>query len=203
MDGITAEVIKLGGAVSMAWFKLLFDEIWREEVLPDDWKNQLLIPLDKKGSRSICDNYRGIALLSTPSKVFTKAILIRLKPLSELLLRENQCGFHKRWGCADQLFSLYTLMEMAREFQCPLHVCFIDHRKACDNVNHEALWYILQSSYSLPDKLMSVIQAVHAGSTAAVRAYRKVSEGIQVTCGVLQGCVLAPTLFNLYFNAII
>ena len=55
VDGITAEAIKLGGAVSVAWFKSLFDDIWKKEVLPDDWKNQLLIPLHKKGSRSICD----------------------------------------------------------------------------------------------------------------------------------------------------
>ena len=31
----------------------------------------------------------------------------------------------------------------------------------------------------------------------------KVSEGFPVTCGVHQGCILAPTLFNLYFDAII
>ena len=188
MDGITAEVIKLGGIVSVAWFKSLFDDIWKKEVLPDDWKNQLLIPLHKKGSHSICDNYRGIALLSIPSKVFTKAILNHLKPHSELLLRESQCGFRNGRGCVDQLFSLRTLMEKAREFHRPLYVCFISLRKAyIDTVNCEALWSILQSSYGLPDKLVSVIRAVHTGSTAAVRAYRKVSEGFPVTCGVRQG----------------
>ncbi len=79
-DGITAEMIKLSGAESVRWFKSLFDAIWHEEEVPEDWKNQLLIPLHKKGSHTICDNYRGIALLSTPSKVFTKAILNRMKP---------------------------------------------------------------------------------------------------------------------------
>ena len=75
LDGITVEMIKLGGAESVRWFKSLFDAVWQEECVPDDWKNQLLIPLHKKGCRAICDNYRGIALLSTPSKVFTRAIL--------------------------------------------------------------------------------------------------------------------------------
>ena len=28
MDGITAEMIKLGGAESVRWFKSLFDAIW-------------------------------------------------------------------------------------------------------------------------------------------------------------------------------
>ena len=79
-DGITAEMIKLGGVECVRWFKTLFDAIWHEDVVPGDWKNQLLVPLHKKGSRTICDNYRGIALLSTPTKVFMTAILNRLKP---------------------------------------------------------------------------------------------------------------------------
>ena len=31
MNGITAEIIKLGGAESVRWFKSLFDAIWHEE----------------------------------------------------------------------------------------------------------------------------------------------------------------------------
>ena len=31
MDGITAEMIKLGGAESVRWFKSLFEAIWHKE----------------------------------------------------------------------------------------------------------------------------------------------------------------------------
>ena len=94
-------------------------------------------------------------------------------------------------------------MEKARDFYRPLYICFVDLRKAYDTVNREALWSILQSSYRIPAKLLSVIQAVHADSRTPVRAYGKVSEGFDVSCGVHQGCVLAPTLFNLYFDVVI
>ena len=36
MDGITAEMIKLGGAESVRWFKSLFDAIWYEKKVPED-----------------------------------------------------------------------------------------------------------------------------------------------------------------------
>ena len=68
MDRISAEMIKLGGAESVRWFKSLLDAIWHKEEFPEDWKNQLLIPLHKKGSPTNCDNYRGIALLSIPAR---------------------------------------------------------------------------------------------------------------------------------------
>ena len=142
LDAITAEIITLGGVESVRWFKTLFNAIWHEEVVPGDWKSQLLVLLHKV-SRSICDSYQGIALLSIPSKVLTKAILNRLKPRAEVLLHESRCGFRSGRGCADQLFSLRTLMEKAREFHRPLYICFVDLRKAYDTVNYVALWSIL------------------------------------------------------------
>ena len=101
MDGITAEMIKLGGAESVRWFKSLFDAIWHKEEI--SCKNQLLIPLHKKGSCTICDNYCDIALLSTFSKVFTEAIMNLVKPRTKLLLRESQCGYYRTCGV---IFSL-------------------------------------------------------------------------------------------------
>ena len=203
LDGITLEMLTLGGDETVRWLKTIFDTIWETESVPEDWQSQLLVPLHKKGSRTICDNYRGIALLSIPGKVFAKAILNQLKPRAEQLLREGQCGFRRGRGCADQLFSLRMLMEKAREYHRPIYACFIDLRKAYDSVHRDSLWSILQHFYHLPEKLLSIIRALHENSTAAVRTYGKISDKFPVTCGVRQGCVLAPTLFNLYFDVAI
>ena len=56
---------------------------------------QLTIPLHKKGSYQEGDNYRGIALVSVPGKVFCSVIQRRLAKRAKELLRESQCGFHK------------------------------------------------------------------------------------------------------------
>ena len=92
-DGISAELLKLGGAETIRWLISLFNSIWNSESIPSDWLNHLIVPLHKKGSQYECDNYRGIALLSIPSKVFARILLNRIKPRAEVLLRENQCGF--------------------------------------------------------------------------------------------------------------
>ena len=47
------------------------------------------------------------------------------------------------------------------------------------------------------------MRALHEDSTAAVRAYGKLSDKFSVTSGIRQGCVLAPTLFNFYFDVAI
>ena len=89
VDGISAELLKLGGAETIRWLTSLFNSIWSSECIPSDWLNHVIIPLLKKGSRSECGNYRGIALLSIPSKVFDRVLLNRMKPRVDTLLREN------------------------------------------------------------------------------------------------------------------
>lgn len=62
------------------WLTSLFYSIWISESVPSDWLNHLIIPLHKKGSRTECDNYRGIAPLSISSKVFYRVLLNRFRP---------------------------------------------------------------------------------------------------------------------------
>ena len=42
----------------------LFSIIWREEVVPRQWREGLIVNLFKKGDREQPGNYRGITLLS-------------------------------------------------------------------------------------------------------------------------------------------
>ena len=75
LDEISPEMLKLGGYESVKWLKILADFMQKKESILDDWRKQLIIPLHKKDSHEVCNNYWGIALLSIPSKVLCKAIL--------------------------------------------------------------------------------------------------------------------------------
>ncbi|CAF5228955.1 unnamed protein product, partial [Rotaria magnacalcarata] len=63
-DGITVDILKVGGTPVLIWLKELFVEIWENERIPENWSSAILIPLFKnKGDKTSCDNYRGICLL--------------------------------------------------------------------------------------------------------------------------------------------
>ena len=89
--------------------------------------------MHEKGSCDDCDNFRDIAILSLPGKVFCRVLLNRMKENVNRLLRENQCGFQKGQGFADQLFSLHMLMEHAHKFHQLFLYC-VDLKKAYDSV---------------------------------------------------------------------
>ena len=96
------------------------------------------------------------------------------------------------------VLSVRVLMEKAREYHRTLHICFVDLRKAYDS--H---WLVLQHCYHLPPKQLTIIKALHDHTSAAVRSYGEISDPFSVSVGVKQGCVLAPTLFNLFFDVMI
>ena len=50
MDGISLEILSLGGGETIRWLKSKFDIIWETESVSRDWQSQLLEPLHKKGS---------------------------------------------------------------------------------------------------------------------------------------------------------
>lgn len=85
-DMATAELLKLGQETVVQWLPQLAASMWQTESVPDDWVKHLTIPLHKKGVHNHCNDFRGIALLSVPGKVFCRVIQ---KRLTEKSLKEN------------------------------------------------------------------------------------------------------------------
>ena len=48
------------------------------------------------------------------------------------------------------------MIEKAREFCSPLYMCFMDLKKAYDSVDRTGLWEVLQCTYGLPRKLITL-----------------------------------------------
>ena len=80
-------------------------------------------------------------------------------------------------------------------------MCFFDLKKAYDSVPRDALWLLL-TRLGFPSKLVHILRGLHVNMEASVRVDGVLSEPFQVSTGLKQGCVLAPFLFNLYFNKV-
>ncbi|VDM00149.1 unnamed protein product [Schistocephalus solidus] len=93
-DAISPEFYKHGGPRLMAKPTTLFQEMWRQGQVPEDFKDATIVHLYKrKGNRQLCYNPRGISLLNIAGKIFTRILLNRLNEnLEQGLLPEIQCG---------------------------------------------------------------------------------------------------------------
>ncbi|BHF63558.1 hypothetical protein SprV_0200655200 [Sparganum proliferum] len=203
-DAIPAEVYKHGGPQLMDHLTALFQEMWRQGEVPQDFKDATIVHLYKrKGNRQICDNHRGISLLNIAGKTFARILLNRLNNhLEQGLLPESQCGFRRHRGTTDMIFAARQLQEKCQEMRTHLYSTFVDLTKAFDTVNREGLWKIIQK-FGCPERLTEMVRQLHDGMMARVTDNGAVSEAFAVTNGVKQGCVLAPTLFSLMFSAML
>ena len=79
---------------------------------------------------------------------------------------------------------------------------FIDLRKAYDSIPRQALWQFLRK-YNVPSTMVSLLRSLHEGMKAEVTMDGQVAPEFEVCNGLMHGCVIAPALFNLYFNLVI
>ena len=128
-------------------------------------------------------------------------MLNRLKTISKLL-PESECGFRAGRSTVDMIFTLRQLQEKAMEQQRSLYIVFLDFSKAFDTVNRWTLWKVLKA-YGCPDSFINMIRQFHDGMTGRVSIGGDISDAFPINHRVKQGCVLAPTLFPLYLEAVL
>ena len=73
----------------------------------------------------------------------------------------------------------------------------IDYARAFDCVAHNKLWKILKET-GIPDHLTCLLRNIYASQEARVRTGHGTTDWAQIRKGVRQGCILSPSLFNLY-----
>ena len=202
-DEITADLLKARGVPVLKCLYHLFDEIWKTEQMIKDWSLVILILLFKnKDDKKICDNYRRISLLVITRKLFSCVVLNRIQTIVVEQLLEQQAGFRANRSTIEQIFSLRIVMEKYKQYNKPLHMCFIDIQKAYDSVNRDLLWKICKF-YGLTDKIVNLLKMLHKNSKAKVRINGQLSDSFDIETGVMQDEIPSPFLFNVFFDFII
>jgi hypothetical protein len=141
-------------------------------------------------------------LLSIPGKVYALVIMARISGHIDAQLSDCQSAFRKGRGLTDSLFTIRMIKSKCVEFGQPLHMAFVDLRKAYDSEPRDALWRVLRV-YGVHKKLVELLEDLHTGTQAAVRMGGGLSEWFDVQSGVRQGCVIAPLLFNIYIDFVV
>ena len=136
-------------------------------------------------------------LISHASKVMFKILQARLQQYVNREIPDVQAGFRKGRGTRDQIANICLIIQKARDFQKNTYFCFTYYTKAFDCVDHKQLWKILKEM-GIPDHLTCLMRNLYAGREATVRTGQGTTDWLKIRKGVHQGCILSPSLFNLY-----
>jgi hypothetical protein len=125
--------------------------------MPEEWNMGLYCPIHKKGDKTLCSNYRAIALLDLVYKVFSKIISKRLEPYMEDIVGKYQAGFRRNKSTIDQIFAMKQILEKCYEYDTDIHCLFIDFKQAFDSINRNELYKSLYN-LGIPRKLINLIK---------------------------------------------
>ena len=78
-DGIPVELFQILKDDAVKVLHLVYQQIWKTQQRPQDWKRSVFIPIPKKGNAKVCSNYCTIALISHSNKVMFKIFQVRLQ----------------------------------------------------------------------------------------------------------------------------
>ena len=200
IDGLQYEAYINSSDIMVEYLCKLFNVILRNGVYPDSWAMAMISPIHKKGDKSDVNNYRGISLLCTVSKIFTKILNIKMTTWVDIncKLDESQAAYRKGYSTIDHIFSLYCI---AQKFTCRkggrFYCAFVDFSKAFDSIPHSKLWYTLIKE-GVHGNFLKVLMSMYSKLKSCIKTPLGITEHFQCILGTRQGCMISPLLFIIY-----
>ena len=179
----------------------LFNFVFSSGHFPSMWSDGLIIPIHKKGNLSQPENFRGITLLSTLGKLFTRVINNRLNSWAEQygILIEAQYGFRKGRSTTDCIYVLQNIISDYVQRGKKLYALFVDYSKAFDYIVRDNLWFKLLHC-GIHGRTLNIITSMYKSVKSKVFIDGDKSESFNCKLGVRQGECLSPFLFAIYVN---
>ena len=183
-------------------FEKLLNIILDSGVLPEVWSVGMIKPIYKqKGEKSNPENYRPITLVSCVGKLFTSILSNRLYTYVESnnVFTNTQAGFRKGYSTTDNIFILYSRIEMLNYRKKKLFCAFIDLKQAFDTVWRDGLWWKMVNC-NINGKCLTLIKNMYSNIKSCLVVNGEKTEFFTCNIGLRQGENLSPFLFSVYLN---
>lgn len=194
-DGVTIRHLRLllgtEGSMPTAFEKLLsklFRTIARTHHVPMSWKHSDIRLLPKTtGATCTPQQTRPISLTAMLRRIFEKLLLQKIGQVIDRELHPGQGGFRGGYSTITHILTLANIMTRSG------YIVFLDIKKAYDKADLGALNSRVRRTFGPSNT--KLLMALFQGTSSSIGSHR-----FDRHCGVFQGSLLSPSLFNLLLD---
>ena len=160
LDGISTKLIKLIHKDILLPITHIINLIFKTGQVPNYFKQSVITPIFKDGTRNKIQNYRPISLINNFAKILEKCLKDRLISFlkSKNILSKNQFGFTENVSTADAMYNLTSEITNSVNESKTCIAVFIDLANAFDTVPHQKLLDVL-AHYGVRGKALEVFES--------------------------------------------
>ena len=205
-DGVPAEMLKLGAAHAPQFLLKELNKWWKTTTFPEKHKVARAILIKKPGKENIEDpsTYRPICLLNNTGKLLERLIRGRLvKEIEEKGgFSDNQYGFIKGRSTIEACNQVVKIAEKEKNKSVKTRgmcvVVALDVKNAFNTASWEVILKRLKEMAISPHLANCISQYLEDRKILLSNG-----ETVDMTCGVPQGSVLGPTLWNVLYDEVL
>ena len=200
--GLNSNHIKHSGDSLRVHLTLLINMCFHHGIMPYDLLISTIISIPKDLRKSLCnsDNYRGISLVSSITKMFDVLILLRHgESLNTSELQYSYKAGHSTTHCT---WCLKEIINYYINQGSTVYCCLLDASKAFDKIDLAFMFQILKNR-GIPSHILRLLIMSYKEQLIRTRFDNELSDYFKATNGVRQGGVISPILFTLYVDEMI
>ena len=131
----------------------------RSGVFPSTWKRANVIPVFKKGSKKLPENYRPVSLLTFCSKILEKVVCEGLLQACLPALPSSQHGFLPNRSCVSNLACFLDHCWTSLTKGSQTDAIYTDYSSAFTSVSHRLLLHKLERSFNITGPALGWVES--------------------------------------------
>ena len=184
-------------------YSKLFNRIYTQKTIPEQWKMAKITPVFKKGKKEEISNYRPISNLNSASKIFERLILIRINEIEQEmnvdLTGESQHGFKKNKSTTTASISIQMALAKALEQGHFALMASLDLSSAFDVVNINLLLKRMKIM-GIPKDVLDLTEIWLRDRSYYITCKGRNSFIKKSNVGTIQGSILGPLLYAIFVS---